>query len=307
MRAERVGDGPIVHVDDDPVLGGNVNGPSLVRAPGWLERPLGRYYLYFAHHRGDRIRLAVADALEGPWRLHRPGVLPLAESTCFDHVASPDVHVDEARREVRLYFHGPTKGANAEGEGLGPWAGLLTAQRSKLATSTDGLRFAARREILGAPYFRVFAHAGAWYALAMPGLLYRSPDGTSGWELGPALFGPTIRHAAVWVRGEVLHVFHSRAGDRPESILHAEVSLAGERPWEGAGEPLAASRRGAAPAPVRELRDPAVFAEGDAAWLVYAVAGEQGLGLARLHPSGSAARRRRGPYSAGGDRPIRTP
>ena len=30
----------------------NINGPSLVRVPEWVEDPLGKYYLYFAHHRG---------------------------------------------------------------------------------------------------------------------------------------------------------------------------------------------------------------------------------------------------------------
>jgi len=31
-------------------LGANINGPSLIRVPDWVERPLGKYYLYFAHH-----------------------------------------------------------------------------------------------------------------------------------------------------------------------------------------------------------------------------------------------------------------
>ena len=42
----------------------NINGPSLVRVPEWVENPLGKYYLYFAHHRGAYIRLAYADALK---------------------------------------------------------------------------------------------------------------------------------------------------------------------------------------------------------------------------------------------------
>ena len=50
----------------------NINGPSLVRVPEWVENPLGRYYLYFAHHRGAYIRLAYADAIEGPYTVYRP-------------------------------------------------------------------------------------------------------------------------------------------------------------------------------------------------------------------------------------------
>ncbi|NET62179.1 MAG: hypothetical protein F6K47_40550, partial [Symploca sp. SIO2E6] len=34
------------------VRGSNINGPSLIRVPEWIENPLGRYYLYFAHHQG---------------------------------------------------------------------------------------------------------------------------------------------------------------------------------------------------------------------------------------------------------------
>ncbi|MFV1980611.1 MAG: hypothetical protein ACC655_05595, partial [Rhodothermia bacterium] len=41
----------------------NVNGPSVIRVPDWINSPLGRYYLYFAHHRGSFIRMAYADDL----------------------------------------------------------------------------------------------------------------------------------------------------------------------------------------------------------------------------------------------------
>jgi hypothetical protein len=54
----------------DARMGDNVNGPSLIRVPEWVARPLGRYYLYFGHHRGTFIRLATAPSLEGPRRTH---------------------------------------------------------------------------------------------------------------------------------------------------------------------------------------------------------------------------------------------
>src|SRR4030095_13015023 len=106
MKITRLGTQPIIVPTQHPSLGGNVNGPSLIRVPAWVNAPLGRYYLYFAHHQGRHIRLAYADDLEGPWTIHAPGALQLDESTCLDHVASPDVHVDEASRSVRMYFHG---------------------------------------------------------------------------------------------------------------------------------------------------------------------------------------------------------
>ena len=48
-------DGPIIHVDYDSRLEGNVNGPSLIAVPSWVDHPLGRYHLYFAHHEGRSI------------------------------------------------------------------------------------------------------------------------------------------------------------------------------------------------------------------------------------------------------------
>ena len=90
--------------------GGNINGPSLIRTPAWLPHPLGKYYLYFASHSGKYIRLAYADRLEGPWKIHEPGTLRLEESAgCKGHIASPDAVVDDERKEIRLYFHGPEK------------------------------------------------------------------------------------------------------------------------------------------------------------------------------------------------------
>jgi hypothetical protein len=45
----------------------NINGPSVIRAPSWIRKPLGKYYMYFAHHKGNHIRMAFANKPEGPW------------------------------------------------------------------------------------------------------------------------------------------------------------------------------------------------------------------------------------------------
>ena len=55
-----------------------------------------------------------------------------------------------------------------------------------------------------------------------------------------------------------------------------------EHDYEGAREPLVASVRGMAVKPVNELRDPAVFNYKGQTYLLYAVAGEQGIALAQL-------------------------
>jgi len=79
-QAQRLSTLPII--SDVAGEGGyiNINGPSVIRVPDWVENPMGAYYLYFAHHKGSYIRLAYADDPAGPWMLHENGVLPIADS-----------------------------------------------------------------------------------------------------------------------------------------------------------------------------------------------------------------------------------
>lgn len=270
-------------------MGENVNGPSLIKVPDWVPQPLGRYYLYFAHHDGRYIRLAYADELAGPWKMYEPGVLPLEVSGFAGHIASPDVIIDDDRREFRLYYHGADHVSVVGGN-----------QWTRMALSPDGLTFTARLEALGRPYFRVFQWDGWHYAIGMPGILYRSRDGLSDFEQGPTLLGPETRHVAVDILDGVLRVFYTRAGDCPESILLATVNLTGdwrswtasepvlvlapELPYEGADQPLEPSRRGLIYGPARQLRDPALYQEDGRVYLLYAVAGEYGIAMAELLP-----------------------
>src|SRR4051794_4172430 len=106
MRVQRLPANPIIHPHMDRRMGDNINGPSLIRVPDWVRDPLGRYYLYFAHHDGRYIRLAYANSLAGPWSIHEAGALPLDRSHFAGHLASPDVHVDDEQQRFRMYFHG---------------------------------------------------------------------------------------------------------------------------------------------------------------------------------------------------------
>src|SRR6266508_2510136 len=80
IGAARLAQNPLITVDTSPSLGGNVNGPTVIRVPAWVDRPLGRYYMYFANHMGEFIRLAYADAVTGPWKVHEPGVLHVRDT-----------------------------------------------------------------------------------------------------------------------------------------------------------------------------------------------------------------------------------
>lgn len=293
LRAVRIGNAPILTPESDPSIGSNLNGPSMIRVPRWVRKPLGRYYLYFASHTGTYIRMAYADRVEGPWKVYQPGVLRLEDvKPCSGHIASPDVLVDHERRQIRMYFHGP---AHKDGRKLG--------QMSLVSLSGDGLHFTARDEILGPSYFRVFRWGGYYYAIARGGEAFRSPDGLPPFEEGPKLFsgdpGYVVRHVAVMLDGNNLTVVYSRIGDSPESILSSHIHLtrdwnswtpsppklvlASERDYEGANLPVQVSRSGPARSPVHQLRDPAIYREGAKTYLLYSVAGESGIALARLH------------------------
>lgn len=296
----RLGDGPIIVPHMDSRMGSNIQGPSLIRVPDWIEKPLGKYYLYFADHRGTYIRLAYANAITGPWKMHGPGSLKLADSffptTCppctlppglkgtpYAHIASPDVHVDNENKQIVMYLHGADVGK----------------QLTRLALSSDGINFKGKPEVLGRPYFRVMNHAGYYYALAMPGLLYRSKDGLSNFEAGPRLFNDAMRHSALLIRDKTLHVFWSQAGHAPERILMSTIDLQADwmqwkesepvevlRPeteWEGATLEVIPSKRGHIDERVNQLRDPAIFEEDGRVYLLYAVAGEHGIAVAELH------------------------
>src|SRR5262249_45238366 len=132
-----------------------------------------------------------------------------------DHIASPEVVVENELKQIRLYYHGLT-----------PEEG---SQHTRVAVSGDGLHFTATREPVGrgSAYWRLFRYEGWWYALAMPGRLYRSRDGLTPFEAGPQLFPsrPTQVHNAVLLQDGTLSVFYTRGGDTPERILFSQVKL----------------------------------------------------------------------------------
>ena len=300
FTVERFPANPLVHADRTPALGGNVNGASVIETPAWLPDRLGRYYMYFAHHQGTSIRLAHAARLDGPWQVYESGTLQLAQTPCHRHIASPDVHVDDERRQILMYFHGPMlkqdQFANAPLCQQFPYLG---GQRSLLATSTNGIDFVSGSRILGPSYYRFFRWQGQGYAMAMPGILYRQVGNAwDSFEQGPHLFSEAHRHFAVLVGEECPIVFFSKAGDCPERIQAAPLITDGpwtdwkagpefdvlrpETSYEGIDQVLEPSARGAVHGPARQLRDPCIFSSGGRHYLFYSVAGEMGIAGARL-------------------------
>jgi hypothetical protein len=287
--------------------GANINGPSLIRVPDWLPGKLGKYYLYFAHHNGNYIRLAYANDLKGPWKIYEPGSLKKDDCACKGgadelkggrHIASPDIHINESDKEIVMYFHCPlfVSGDKADKKNY--------KQLTLRASSRDGIHFRPETTQLGESYFRVFQFTGYYYAVSRLGIFWRSKDGITAFEKGPNPFDKiqlpqsTLRHAALKLSGNTLWVYYSRIGDSPERILLSKIDLSvdwqnwtpseptvvalPEETYEGADLPLTVSNQGAAKTRLRELRDPAIFEDNGKTYLLYSVAGESGIAIGEL-------------------------
>ena len=321
ITATRLSQNPLVTVDTSASLGGNVNGPTVIRVPDWIDRPLGRYYMYFANHMGEFIRLAYADAIAGPWRVYEPGVLHVRDTAFFrpqpdpketladfyTHVASPEVVVDPARKRILMWFHGwSTNGERWPPDPLKARAWATErgyGQFTQAGESTDGIHFKVQPPITRQSYLRIFQHDGYFYAMSRLGQLARSRDPLASFDIGPnpfrdSSFARRVRHVGLLLRGSRLQVFFTAIGDAPERVLMSTIDLTSDwTAWHATApvdvlEPAtryecadmapAASENGDVEGRVRQIRDPFVFEESGQAFLFYSICGEQGIAAATL-------------------------
>jgi hypothetical protein len=321
FNPRRFAQNPLITIGSSPTLGGNVNGPTVIRVPAWVQRPLGKYYMYFANHMGDFVRLAYADALTGPWRIHEPGVLHVRDTAFFreqpdpketladfyTHVASPEILVESTQNRFVMWVHGWS--TNGERWPVNPaearaWARQKGyGQFTQPAVSSDGLHFTARPAITRSSYLRVFQRGPYLYGVSRLGLVSRALDPLSSFEPGPNLFRASayanrVRHVALVQRGDRLHVFFTGIGDSPERILASSVDLtrewtawlasapveviAPETPYECVDLPNAPSEAGDIDERARQIRDPFVFQDEGRAFLFYSTCGEQGIAGAEI-------------------------
>ena len=222
ISLQRFSDAPIVEVSLSDKLTAqseregyiNINGPSIITVPSWVENPLGKYYLYFAHHRGDSIRLAYADHIAGPWQVFEPGALSL-QASGFPADSIPMLSLKEAVNElwdtVSIYlfrdsFLGLYQSMVSDQE-LRRARGLTAprsvkahiaspdividrenkqllmffhgqrdshSQISGVAMSTDGVNFKVLDNKIAGVSLRSFEYQGDYYLLGAAGILYRS-------------------------------------------------------------------------------------------------------------------------------------
>ena len=321
LNPRRLDQNPLITVRSSSTLGGNVNGPTVIRVPEWIERPLGTYYMYFANHMGDFVRLAYADAIEGPWKIYEPGVLHVRDTAFYrdqpdpaetladfyTHVASPEILVDPARKRFIMWAHGWW--TNGERWPSQPAAARTWArdhgygQYTQVAESNDGLHFTVRRAISKTSYLRVFRRGESFYGVSRLGLVWRAADPLAAFESGPNLFRGTahanrVRHVALVTRADRMYVFFTGIGDAPERVLVATVDLSGDwttwrasdatevlapqAQYECVDLPNEPSESGDIDRPARQIRDPFVFEDRGRAFLFYSTCGEQGIAAAEI-------------------------
>ncbi|MCX7047726.1 MAG: hypothetical protein NTX50_19850 [Candidatus Sumerlaeota bacterium] len=100
--------------------------PSVVPTAPYIQKPLGRYYMYYAPHNAPGgICLAYADNLEGPWKEYESNPFigkDWAPHYKVSHVSGPHAIWNEEEKKLFLYYHGEN-------------------DITRLASSTDGIHF----------------------------------------------------------------------------------------------------------------------------------------------------------------------
>ncbi len=264
--------------------GNNINGPSLIKVPEFIKKPLGKYYLYFAHHSGKYIRMAYSNNIIGPYHLYRKGVLHLNQVPGYGHLASPDVHINKEKEEIFMYYHCS-------------YENNKTNQSTFCAKSCDGINFVSDNNIIIYPYFRYFKYKNNEYGIAMGGL---KPSGgviykkiNNDFEIiGHVL--PGVRHMSILVSSDKIYLFYTIVGDTPEHIYMSNLDIEipevtdckslikPEIEYEGSNSPLEPSVYGKAMESVNQLRDPFIYKENNRFFLFYTICGEKGIALCEI-------------------------
>ncbi|MDB2534045.1 hypothetical protein N9X41_04980 [Porticoccaceae bacterium] len=222
FTAQRLAHRPIITVDNSPRLQQlaeaegyiNINGPSMILVPDWVENPLGKYYLYFSHHKGGFIRMAYGDMPEGPWTVYEAGVLSL-EGSGFPVNSvpqlTPEAGFAELWQNFSIYI--------VRDAVLAIYKALVTDQQTRqergialsqdktphiaspelvvdhdnqrilmfyhgqrdtlsqitgIASSGDGISFTNTGKTVAGVYMRHFEYRNKQYLLGSPGILFRS-------------------------------------------------------------------------------------------------------------------------------------
>lgn len=254
----------------------NINGPSLIKVPEWVANPLGKYYLYFADHRGSHIKMAYSDSITGPYELYEGGTLQLNQTDAKTHIASPDVHIRE--NDFIMYFHGDTD----------------NDQVTWRAKSSDGIHWQVCSDVLTPFYHREFQYLGDTYSICknknVNSQIFKQ-NSKGEYQLQFELLEGS-RHSAVYADDNTLYIFYTLVNESPERIYVMKIidwepasnyELAKpEYKWEGSEQDKIPSKYGMSLEFSNQLRDPYIFNENKDLYLLYSYGGESGIALGKL-------------------------
>ena len=275
-----------------------INGPVCFKVPNWIKKPLGKYYLIFSDHRGSFLRLAYTNNLNSKWSISKNKILDVKDfkKIFYDHVASPEIYIDQRKKKICLYFHSRSRKHGRE-------------QMTFVAISNNGIDYKIKNKKPIAPfYFRIFKHKSEFYGLSKGGDLLKSKNKFSKFKYVKNIFDKygdkyhnkngSIRHLCLVYKQKYLEIFYSKIGDKPErifqSILHFSdnkyewsISTTKEvlRPtkiFEGSNIKVKRSNSGAAIKNENDVRDPYILNDNNKYLLFYSVKGEKGIALAEL-------------------------
>jgi len=126
--------------------------PSIINAEKHFDKPLGKYYMYYApHNRPGGICLAFADSLAGPWQEYKSNPVITRRwrpHYTVSHVSSPHALWIQEEKQLFIWFHGENN-------------------TTRYASSKDGISFSYQgvavstknySNISECSYARVFRH-----------------------------------------------------------------------------------------------------------------------------------------------------
>ncbi|MDR1382789.1 MAG: hypothetical protein LBJ67_02920 [Planctomycetaceae bacterium] len=130
--------------------------PAVFTTEKRIEKPLGKYYMYYAPHDAPGgICLAYADQPEGTWKEYAEN--PVISKTWephyrVSHVSGPDVIWNDEEKKLFLYFHGENN-------------------VTRLASSEDGIHFRYECEVINTKMFPSLSEAsyGRVFKYVLPG------------------------------------------------------------------------------------------------------------------------------------------
>ncbi len=279
---------------------GSICNPCIIRTPAWFKKKLGKYYLYFADHRGTFIKLLFSNDLNKNWKFLNKKILNIKSKSkldAYNHIASPEVFINNKEKKIYMFTHSHSRSK------IGQW--------TYLSISNDGINFVKKFNNPLAPfYFRLFKHKNNFYGIVKGGDLWRSKQINFKYKKYQNLItqkvsktnlhnkNKSIRHVGILKKKNYLHCVFSRIGDKPERIFYTKINLHKKfekwkfqkikeliRPifaYEGSNIKLKKSKPGDAPKPENALRDPYLFSDKGKTYLIYCVKGEKNFAICEL-------------------------